>query len=237
MQAVFTMNKRLHRRLCAECFDMLSSHGVKVDEGVIRLIGRFFSLERHMAFADFEELARTENLNLTPGSIRKAIKLLVEYGFAVEKTFTDGRVVYEHLHMGEHHDHCYCLHCGKIVEFFSPALEDLQNETARLHQFHPFSHRLQINGLCDACFGEARRNLVPLSGVLPGGRFRIIEVQSSGGRGFGQGGMRRLAEIGLVADASGEVVSNHGLMFVVQIGGNRLALRKGQAAKILVTLE
>jgi len=96
---------------------------------------------------------------------------------------------------------------------------------------------LQIDGLCGSCFGKARRNLIPLATVEPGGRFRIIEINTAAGRGFGNGGLRRMAEIGLVADAIGEVVSNHGLMFVIQLGGNRLALRKGQAAKIVVSLE
>ena len=232
------MNRKQHRKLCNECFEVLSSHGVDIDHGVTRLIELFFATEKHMEFSDFERLARENDWGLEGPAIRKAVRLLVEYGFAVEKTFIDGRIVYEHLHTGEHHDHFYCLRCGKLTEFFSPALEDLQCELALTHHFHPFSHRLQINGLCGECFGQVRNKLIPLSSVLPGAVFRIVETLSTNVRGgLGRGSMRRLAEVGLTNGSRGEVISNQGLMLVVLIGSNRLALRKGQARKVLVSVE
>lgn len=69
---------------------------------------------------------RSNNLDISDEVVSSAFNLLVEYGFALEKEFGDCITRYEHLHPGEHHDHFYCLKCGKIIEFYSPVIEELK---------------------------------------------------------------------------------------------------------------
>lgn len=228
------MNKPAHRRLLAECLDLLTSHGIPIDDAVRAVIQSFFDTDSHVAVDDLIDTAGQEHRPISRSEVERAMELLVEYGFATRKVFADGNPRYEHLHLGEHHDHLYCLKCGAILEFYSPDLEEMQLEEARRHGFHAFSHKMQINGLCDKCFGTSSQTLMPLLMVQPGGRFRIVEVGRQGRHGRGH--RRRLAELGLVPDAVGEVVSNHGFMVVIQLGGQRLALRRGQTHDIRVTL-
>jgi Fur family ferric uptake transcriptional regulator len=231
------MNKHAHKMLFTQCCQLLEANHVPLDESMLRLMEYFFEADHHITLKECEDFVRREGLALLTPAIAKTLELLVEYGFATEKSFLTGTTYYEHLHLDEHHDHCYCLRCGAIIEFFSPALEEIQKQEAKRHGFHPFSHRLQINGLCDSCFSHSRRKLTPLVMVQPGCSFRIMEIQHGGVLHFPRGGgLRRLAELGLAPNLEGRVISNAGLMFVVQIGGNRLALRRGQAHKIMVQL-
>ena len=230
------MDKRFHRRICAEFLDLLENNGMPADDKMRRLVEFFFSTERHLSVDDLVEYTKKNRIDVSAEEIRRTVRLLVEYGFAAEKRFDDGSVRYEHLHLNEHHDHFCCTKCGRIIEFFSSQLEELQLEQARQSGFHAFSHRLQINGLCKSCFGSSRIHL-PLAMVETGGKFRVVEIRGEAWTGMGwHGGRKRFQDLGLVADTAGEVLSNQGGMTVVQLGENRLALRRGDAQKIMVTL-
>lgn len=68
-----------------------------------------------------------------------------------------------------------------------------------------------------------------LSEVPAGTRVRVQALQ--GGRGF----LTRLAAFGVIRGACVEVVQNHGHgPLLVQVRGTRLALGRGEAARILV---
>ncbi|MBD3345800.1 MAG: hypothetical protein GF401_12125 [Chitinivibrionales bacterium] len=229
------MNTRAHRRILAECTRLLSLHSIPVTDSVHRIMEYFFSADHHVSLADIECFAEEEGLTITKPDIKKTIDLLVEFGFATKRIFADGVERYEHYHIGEHHDHLYCLKCGKIIEFYSSTLEEEQVEAAREHGFHAFSHKMQINGLCSQCFGEESQ-ILPLTRVQSGGTFRIIEVSPSHGKGGGHGIVRRLHELGLVPGTEGQVMHNGRGMIVINIGQSRIALRRGQSHKIKVTL-
>lgn len=226
-----------HTELRDQCLALLRASGVEVDDSSRAVIDFFFEAEGHVSLHDIENHLRETGLPLDLGRIRHTMQLLGDYGFAIDRQFPRGRVLYEHLHLGEHHDHLYCQRCGKIIEFLSDQIEQAQNQVAAEHGFHSFSHKLVIRGLCESCFEGPRTELVPLAAVQSGGQFRVGKV-SRGGRGrmFGGGGMRRLSEHGIMVGAEGEVLSNHGTMVVVQIAGVRLALRQAQTQRILVEI-
>jgi Fe2+ or Zn2+ uptake regulation protein len=54
-----------------------------------------------------------------------------------------------------HHDHLMCRRCGRVVEFRSSAIEDLQVEIARRHGFRLTSHVHELVGDCAACRRKA----------------------------------------------------------------------------------
>ncbi len=230
------MNEGSHRKLRDECLAVLRANGIDIGGSTAATIEYFFGTDEHVTLHDIEQHLHGNHLPCDVTQVQRTMRLLVDYGFAVERHFAPGHVRYEHLHVGEHHDHLYCLRCGKIIEFCSPALESLQLEMARREQFHAFSHRLVIRGLCSSCFGESATAAMPLGAVQPGGRFRVLRV-GRGGRGpFHGGGRRRFAELGIMSGVEGEVLSNHGPMIVVQIGGTRLALRHNQTRRVMVEL-
>jgi Fe2+ or Zn2+ uptake regulation protein len=44
-----------------------------------------------------------------------------------------------------------CQRCGKLIEFYSDKLEQLQDEIAQSYDFMPVSHILEIKGYCYEC--------------------------------------------------------------------------------------
>ncbi len=230
------MNQHNHNRILTECLNFLSSNGTIVTKSVEKIIHYFFSTDRHIAHLDIEKYALKLNLPISSEDIRKTLDLLVEYGFACKKYFTNNKLLYEHLHLGEHHDHMYCMKCGKIIEFFSPAIEDLQISEAGQYGFHAFSHKMQIKGLCDDCFGAVALNLIPLTMVQEGGKFQVIQVGPDN-RSSLKGVSKRLMDMGLVKGCIGVVIRNGSGGIVLNIKNSRIAIGKGQGMKVMVLLK
>lgn len=225
-------NKQLHETIFQECLAVLKSSGIEPREQIQRLVEFFFSSDRHFTLNDFERFADERALGLGRNEIMHTLRFLLEYGFAVRRYFADGREYYEHIHLGEHHDHFYCIRCGAITEFYSPRIEQLQLDEARKNGFHAFTHKMQIHGLCARCFGSTAGQSTPLSMVEPGGAFSVADIDG-GEQGRGR---RRLMEMGIAPGCAGEVISNAGGMIVVNVGGARLALGRGQGMRVRVFL-
>ncbi|MFP4416890.1 MAG: transcriptional repressor [Chitinivibrionales bacterium] len=227
------MNQRNHDHILQECLRFLEINDVQVSGDIRQIVTRFFSTDEHLSIEQIEQSIDKGGSSVSRQLIEKTMQILIDYGFATRKTF-DNRIVYEHLHLNEHHDHLYCIRCGKILEFFAPEIEKLQLEEAAKKGFHAFNHKLQIYGFCAECFGEQARRVIPLAMVEPGGRFRIENIVSRRQTGLMQG--RRLMDMGILPGVQGEVISNTSGMSVIHINGTRIALGRGQSQRVMVNL-
>lgn len=225
----------VHERLYSECRKLLKAKSIPQQDPIMKVIEYFFSHDDHVSQEDIEHHFKKMDQGLASTEIKKALDLLEEYGFAEKKIFEPDQVLYEHLHLNEHHDHMYCLKCGKIIEFHSPEIEELQIVEAAKYGFHAFSHRMQIKGLCETCFGFVSQLLMPLSMVETGGVFKIKQIVTQG-KNENNGFTRHLMDMGLVKGITGEVISRGLGKIVVNIKGNRIALGRGQGQRILVTI-
>ena len=112
---------------------------------------------------------KSRGIKTSRATVYRSLDLLVECGVVRKHQLGSSRHLYEHMHVGQRHDHLFCRECGRVVEFVSPGIEALQNEICRAHGFEPHLHSLQITGLCRECAartGEKRAG-VPISASLP----------------------------------------------------------------------
>jgi len=153
------------------------------------------------------------------------MRLLTAIGIA-QRIELDDRVVYEHLHLGEHHDHLVCVRCGAIEEFQSATIEEEQFEACRRLGFQPLFHTLIVRGICAACGGKLPPTRLLVS-CLAGETVAIEEIV--GGREV----THRLMALGLVRGTPVTVLSNEGTV-ALDVRGSRIAVGRGQAQKIVV---
>jgi len=111
----------------------------------------FLRTEEHLSSEDLYWLVQKKDSNVGHTTVYRTLKLLTEAGLAREVRFGDGKTYYEHHYNREHHDHMICTECGKVVEFFSPEIEELQVAMAEKYGFRPTHHSLRILGLCEEC--------------------------------------------------------------------------------------
>lgn len=84
-------------------------------------------------------------------SVYRTLPLLVEIGLIEEVERVDKHAHYEKISVDSHHDHMICTKCGKVIEFFSPTLEMLQDEICLRENFIKVRHSLEIFGICKSC--------------------------------------------------------------------------------------
>ena len=111
----------------------------------------FLSTEDHLTSEDLHNLVHKKDPSVGLTTVYRTLKLLTEAGLAREVGFGDGKTYYEHHYNHEHHDHMICTECGKVIEFFSADIEELQDQMASNFGFKPTHHSLRMWGICAEC--------------------------------------------------------------------------------------
>ncbi len=109
---------------------------------------------RHHGHIDVEELtSRMRNLEVgaSRATVYRTLDLLAEAGLVKRVGLGRSQRYYEHVHLGEHHDHLVCTECGRIIEFYSEELEGCQSRVCSEQGFTPVSHTMTIFGKCSEC--------------------------------------------------------------------------------------
>ncbi len=135
----------------------------------------FLRTEEHLTSEDLYWLVQKDDPSIGHTTVYRTLKLLTEAGLAREVRFGDNKTYYEHHYNHEHHDHMICTQCGKVIEFFSPEIEALQDQTADEFEFKTTHHSLRIWGICKECqvIEKNETNLAP-SGAQPRVRVRTV---------------------------------------------------------------
>jgi Fur family ferric uptake transcriptional regulator len=221
MEGSHQQEKRQFKRL-------FEREGIDQIQDRMAVLGVFLGVEQHISFRDLVNLLEKEGYHFEPGFVKKTLNLMCRYGFASKKKFEGQPTLYEHRHLGVHHDHLICTKCQKILEFKNQQMEQLQVEIAALHGFHVLQHKMEIYGLCGDCLKE-RVRMLPLS-YAQEGEHGIIEEFIGG-----SGAQLRLATMGLRSGDEVEVITNRGEgQLVVAVNATRLALGRGIAKKIMI---
>jgi len=194
----------------------------------ISILQEFLSLEQHVTSHELTDMLRQRGMALAEGRVRQALEQFCRYGLASEREFQDRDVVYEHFHLGEHHDHLICVRCGEIEEFTDREIEKHQHELAAQHGFRSLRHRMEIYGLCRTC-AVPPRQAFPLSMASVGERATVVDI--TGGHRM----LRRLSDMGLqIGDELLVISPGHPGPFLVAVKDTRMALGRGMAHRVMV---
>lgn len=200
-------------------------------ENRFKVLEAFLQVEKHVTVDDVVYQLKENGWKLDPEFVRETLKLMCRFGFAHRSRFNNGVVLYEHRHLGQHHDHMICTKCRKIIEFEEDQIEQLQIKTAAAYGFHMLQHKLEIYGICADCLKERIQGM-PLVLAKPGERLVIKEING------GANAKMRLLTMGLRIGDKIEVISNNGHnQLAVAVDLKRYVLGRGLAEKITVESE
>ena len=124
---------------------------LKKSEQRNQVVEKFLILEKHVSALELYNEMKNQGFAVGYSTVYRTLKLLAESGLAREVDFGDGEIHFEHKFQHRHHDHLFCLNCGRTIEFTSPKIENLQSQIAKKNKFKPEVHNLVIYGLCDKC--------------------------------------------------------------------------------------
>ena len=197
-------------------------------EDRFKVLEAFLQTERHVTVEQVVGLLEDNGWKLEPEFVQETLQLMCRFGFAHQSRFDNGVVLYEHRHLGQHHDHLICTRCRKILEFEEKQIEHLQIEIAAAQGFHMLQHKLEIYGICNNCLQD-RIQLMPLTVAKPGERLVIRETRG------GASSKMRLLTMGLRKGDRVEVITNNGYgQLAIAADLKRYVLGRGLAEKIMV---
>ncbi len=124
--------------------DDLRNAGLKVTQPRVRILELLEqNKSRHLTAEDIyrQLLANREDIGLA--TIYRVLTQFEAAGLVLKHHFEGGQAVYE-LDRGDHHDHMVDLDTGRIIEFESAEIEQLQREIAARHGYVIEDHALVL---------------------------------------------------------------------------------------------
>ena len=101
------------------------------------------SADRHLGAEEIYRLRKAEGEEIGLATIYRVLAQFETAGLVTRHNFEGGHSVYE-LDQGAHHDHMVCLDTGKVTEFVSKEIEELQREIAIRHGYDLVEHHLVL---------------------------------------------------------------------------------------------
>lgn len=114
-----------------------------------------FGSTEHLSVDEIEQKLRGRGDRIGKATVYRTLDLLVRSRLVEEHDFGEGFKRYEHrLSRQPVHEHLVCLECGKVIEFESREIVEVEARVREEHGFLPARHRLEIHGLCQECQGR-----------------------------------------------------------------------------------
>ena len=98
---------------------------------------------RHLSAEDLYRRLLADGEDIGLATVYRVLTQFEAAGLVEKHNFEGGQAVYE-LDRGVHHDHMVCVDTGKVIEFTSPEIEELQKQIAAEHGYVIEAHSLVL---------------------------------------------------------------------------------------------
>jgi Fur family ferric uptake transcriptional regulator len=129
----------------------MKSKGFKLTRPRRRVVEKLLAVKGHVSADELFDLLRKDNENVSRATVYRTLSIVSQSGLVDGHDFDGGRRVYEPMVGRAHHDHLFCIACGKVIEFEEDAIERLQEAVVARYRFTPVYHSHKIFGYCEGC--------------------------------------------------------------------------------------
>ena len=131
--------------------DFLEKKGLKLTNQRRSIIKQILAIKRHLTVDQITEILQKGGHTVSRATVYRMLAILKEGRMIDEHDFDQKKKFYESAVGRIHHDHLYCIGCGKIVEFHNDRIEKLQDEVIKKNKFVHIYHSHKIFGYCGSC--------------------------------------------------------------------------------------
>jgi len=122
----------------------LRKAGLKVTHPRMRILELLEQTRpKHMTAEDIYRQLLEHGDEIGLATVYRVLTQFEAAGLVLKHNFEGGHAVYE-LDRGEHHDHMVDIDTGKVIEFQSQEIEDLQRQVAAAHGYEIEEHALVL---------------------------------------------------------------------------------------------
>jgi Fur family ferric uptake transcriptional regulator len=122
----------------------LRKAGLKVTHPRMKILALLEQIQpRHMTAEDIYRQLLDHGDEIGLATVYRVLTQFEAAGLVLKHNFEGGHAVYE-LDRGEHHDHMVDIDSGKVIEFQSDEIEQLQSRIAAKHGYEIQEHALVL---------------------------------------------------------------------------------------------
>lgn len=137
--------------------EFMRSRGLRLTGPRRRVVEKLLAVKGHVAADELLELLRRDRTPVSKATVYRTLALVSRSGLIDGHDFDRRKRLYEPMIGRAHHDHLYCIACGKVIEFSEEAIERLQDMVVARHRFTPVYHSHKIFGYCEECRDQVPR--------------------------------------------------------------------------------
>ena len=101
------------------------------------------SADGHLSAEEIYQMLNESGEQAGLATVYRVLTQFESAGLVLRHNFEGGRSVFE-LDRGEHHDHMICTKTGRVTEFHSEQIEELQEKIARENGYKLVGHALVL---------------------------------------------------------------------------------------------
>jgi len=131
--------------------EFLRARGLRMTGEREALVRAALGRRRHFTLEELVEEVVQNDTRASRATVYRGLPNLIEGGILQPALVGDEPRRFELAFGRRHHDHLLCRRCGRVVEFRSSAIEDLQLKVAARHGFRLTSHLHELVGDCAVC--------------------------------------------------------------------------------------
>jgi Fur family ferric uptake transcriptional regulator len=129
----------------------LAGKGLKLTRQRETVVDEIFASGGHFEAEDMVERLKRKRARVSRATVYRTLELLQECRLVEKVNFGTSRSFYEHVHLGQHHDHIICTRCNVVIEFVDERIEKLQEEICAANGIRLQSHSMRLFGQCEVC--------------------------------------------------------------------------------------
>lgn len=137
----------------SDCLDQFIKHCKKFDLKITpqrcAIYKELAQAKNHPTAEEMFNIVREEFPNISYDTVNRTLLTFAEIGL-VDVVPTKGGPRRFDPDMDKHH-HFHCIHCGKIVDFYSDEFDNLGIPDHIQDDFTVYTKRVVLNGLCKKC--------------------------------------------------------------------------------------
>lgn len=129
--------------------DILKGKGIRLTPQRYAILAYLYKTDSHPTADEIFKALEKDYPNMSIATVYNNLKVFLDIGLIEELLFGDNSSRFEVKH--SQHYHVICTICGKIEDYISSCLSDMENLVSNEKGFFIKSHKAEFFGTCNNC--------------------------------------------------------------------------------------
>ena len=132
-----------------DAINTLKKSGVRITPQRHAILEFLIATMSHPTADDIYKALESKFPNMSVATVYNNLRVFKKAGLVNELTYGDSSSRFDFT--TSDHYHVICENCGKIVDFYYPGLDEVENLAEHVTGFTVNQHRMEVYGLCPDC--------------------------------------------------------------------------------------